>query len=143
MFSFLIFRAKSAGIVRHAGKHHAQTHVALLKIGYGSHHLLIGSVIADLLQLAGQICQFLCMGGIVACHVFHQRHQLFHGRVLAGSSAALADAGASLLMIVVMVVMFMVMIVMMLMLMIVMVVMVMIVVVMVMTGQMIVMDMHR
>ena len=79
------------------GQNGAQTHIALLKIGNGGHNLLIGGVAAGLLQLDGQISQFPGMGGVVACHVLHQSHQLLHGSVLAlaaaGSTARAAVMG--------------------------------------------------
>jgi len=45
-------------------------------------------VAAGLLQLDGQIGQFLGVGGIVAYHILHQSQQLFHGGVLAVRGAA-------------------------------------------------------
>ena len=46
-------------------------------------------------QLYSQISQFLGMSGIVTDHILHQRHQFFHGGVLAGSTAAAAAAFAA------------------------------------------------
>ena len=77
-----------------AGQDNAQTHIALFKIGNGGHHLLIGGVVAGLVQLTGQICQLLSVGGVVTHHILHQGGQLLHGGVLAlgrtGAAAALA-----------------------------------------------------
>ena len=47
-------------------------------------------MVARLVQLNGQIGQLLGMGGVVADHVLHQRHQLLHGRVFAGAGAGRA-----------------------------------------------------
>ena len=73
----------------------AQAHIALFKVGNSGHDLLISGVAADLLQLGGQIGQFLGMGSIVTHHVLHQGHQLFHGGVLALALAAAAAAAAA------------------------------------------------
>ena len=78
-------------LLAQAGQNHAQAHIALLKVGHGGHDLLVSGVAAGLLQLHCQIRQFLGMGGIVAHHVLHQSHQLFHGGML-----ALLAAGAAL-----------------------------------------------
>ena len=51
-----------------AGQDNAQTHIALFKIGNGGHHLLIGGVVAGLVQLTGQICQLLGVGGVVTIY---------------------------------------------------------------------------
>ena len=50
-----------------------------------------------MLQLDGQIGQFLGMGGIVAGHVLHQRQQLVHGGVLAVAVAAAATAAVAVM----------------------------------------------
>ena len=85
-------------------EHHAQAHIALFKIRNRCHHLLVSGVGADLLQLCGQVSQFLGMGGIVTDHVLHQSHQFFHGSVLAGSAAVAAAAFAAMAVVMVMVV---------------------------------------
>ena len=75
-------------------QHHAQAHIALLKIGYGGHDLLEGGVISGLIQLLGQIRQLLGVGGVMAYHVLHQGSQPLHGGVLTGSGAAAAAVTA-------------------------------------------------
>lgn len=91
----------------HAAEHNAQAHIALFEIGHGSHDLLIGHMVADFLQLICQIGQLLGVGGVVTDHVFHQRHQLFHGGVLTLGGAAVAVTAAVVIvgMVVVMMVM--------------------------------------
>ena len=69
-------------------EHQRQAHIALFEIGHSRHDLLIGHAVAGLLQLDSQIRQFLGMGGIVTGHILHQRHQFFHGGMLAATSAA-------------------------------------------------------
>ena len=69
-----------------AGQHGGQTHVALFKIGYCSHNLLVSHVAAGLFQLNCQICQFLGVGGVVTDHILHQCQQFFQGRMLMGSA---------------------------------------------------------
>ena len=81
-----------------------------------------------ILQLGSQISQFLGVGGVVAHHVLHQSHQLFHGAVLAGSAAAAAAAFAAVVMVVMVVIMVMVMLVVMIMMVVMMVVIVMMVI---------------
>ena len=90
-------------------QHHAQAHIALLKIGDGGHNLLIGGGAACLLQLSCQGGQLSCMTGIVAYHVLHQSNQLFHGGVLAATATACAAAGAVVVVMMIMVVMVVVM----------------------------------
>ena len=51
-------------------------------------------MVAGLFQLNSQISQFLSVGSIVVCHILHQRHQLFHGSVLAPTGATCAAAAA-------------------------------------------------
>ena len=114
-----------------AEQDHAQTHIALLKIGDSSHDLLIGSGVARSLQLLGQLCQLPGVGGIVVDHVLHQCLQLLHGSML-----AVTLAGAAVVVIVVMMLMIMVMVAVMML-----VIVVMITVVMVM--MMLVIVMHR
>ena len=86
----------------------AQAHIALLKIGHGCHDLLVSSVGASLLQLDGQVSQFLGMGSIVAHHVLHQSHQFLHGGMLAGGTAAAAATGTAMGVFVVMMIMVMI-----------------------------------
>ena len=62
-------------------------------------------MVAQFLQLLGQIRQFSGMGAVVAHHIAHQRHQFFHRRMLALGSTALAGAGAAVVMVVVVMIM--------------------------------------
>ena len=39
---------------------------------------MLSCVISGDLQLASQLCQFLCVGGIMTNHILHQRNQFFH-----------------------------------------------------------------
>ena len=94
----------SSLLLFHGSQHHAQTHVALLKVGHGSHDLFVSGIAAELLQLGSQISQFLGMGSVVANHILHQSHQLFHGGMLTLGSAALAGTGAAMIVIMVMIV---------------------------------------
>ena len=77
-----------------SSQHHAQTHIALFKVGNSSHDLLVSRGTTCLLQLNGQICQLLGMGGIVADHILHEGYQLIHGGVLALGCAATTAATA-------------------------------------------------
>jgi len=61
-------------------------------------------MVTGLLQLSSQICQFLGVGSVVTGHVLHQRHQLFHGGMLASTGAAGAGTGAAMLVAVLMMV---------------------------------------
>ncbi len=82
----------------------AQAHVALFKIGHGGHDLLVGGVVSGDLKLLGKLGQLVGVGGVVADHVLHQRHQLLHGGVLALAGAGAAVRMAVLVLMVVMVV---------------------------------------
>ena len=62
-------------------QHRCQSLVSLIEILNGSHDLLIGLLFTGASQLLGQICQFLCMGGIVIHHVIHQGIQLSQRRI--------------------------------------------------------------
>ena len=57
--------------------------------------VLVSGVVARLVQLDGEVSQLLGMGGVVADHVLHQRHQLLHGRMLAGAGAGRTVLAAS------------------------------------------------
>ena len=71
-----------------AGKNHAQPHIALFKIGNSGHNLFKSGMVTGLIQLGGQICQFLGMGSIVSRHILHQRYQFLHGSMRALRTAA-------------------------------------------------------
>ena len=81
----------------HAGEHHAQTHIALLKVGHSGHDLLVSGVVPGLVKLNGQVRQLLGMGGVMAYHILHQGLQLFHGGMLTLGSTASAVVTAAFL----------------------------------------------
>lgn len=75
-----------------AGQDGGQAQIALLIVADSGHDLLVSHRIACLLQLLGQSGQFVGMGGIVVCHILHQRHQLLHGGVLVVAAATAVTA---------------------------------------------------
>ena len=91
-------------------QNHAQAHIALFKVGYSSHNLLVSSGTASLLQLLSQSSQLSGVTGIVANHILHQRNQFFHGGVLVVRAAAGTTAAAIMVMMMVIVVVAVVMI---------------------------------
>ena len=66
--------------------------VTLFKVRNCCHDLLISAVAAGLLQLDGQVRQFLGVGRIMADHILHQCQQLLHGSMLTAPLAAAAAA---------------------------------------------------
>ena len=110
LFLYTVERHIKISLLLQAGQHGAQAQIALFIVADSGQHLLIGGIAAHFLQLLCKTCQFVCVGGVVICHIGHQRQQLIHLGMLA--LAAAATAAATAIVIVVMIVMMVVMVIM-------------------------------